>query len=737
VARALFLTLLALTAGLPFLQAGLHPVAQALLPAGLGVLTLVALAAGVLPSTSPCFRPRWPLLLGLLLLVASAWRSVYLELTLQALLLYAAYSLAGLLAFHLCVRAQDRAALASALAGGALLAAGAALLAYLQAPAGSLYGAALWGTFPTSNALAGYLLLGVFCAVGLASAARGRAGQWGWGLCGGLLAATLVGTSSRGGILAAGVGLLGYGIGAARLVPGRGRRMAALVGAGLLAMVVGVALWEGPASLARWAHLPSALTGATAEPSFRWRQLIYTWSLAMIRDHPLLGTGPGTFPLVLGQYQQVPYVTGRYAHNAWLQFAAETGVPFALLILLGFGLSIRQGLRALQAAGSERPVLLGILAALFASAAHAVLDFDWSLPAIALPVCLLVGALGALGQESARTVQATMPRVPARILWGALAAVAAAAFLLGAIRSFAVSLQQEGRAALARGALEEAEGAFRAARRLNPAWYAPRYWLAEVALRQGRREKAVAEAEGAARVNPADGDAALQLGRMLRAAGRLTEAEAALRRAVALEPASRLEFYVNLGDFFTATGRPAEALHWYRRGVEIFPPSLVRGPEARCLAPGDRYLLGQIFGRMAALARRNGQPSEAEAAALESAALQAPAAEGICSGFLAPGQGSPEATLITYWTIRGRGDAVPSRLFAQGVTDWRQPLDAPAKIRVTRILALAASESAAEIRYELEVAGPRGRVARLRAADRLVVEKGAWVLAGPAALHGG
>ncbi len=738
-ARALFLTLLALTAGLPFLQAGLHPVAQALLPAGLGVLTLVALAAGVLPSTSPCFRPRWPLLLGLLLLVASAWRSMYLELTLQALLLYGAYSLAGLLAFHLCVRAQDRAALASALAGGALLAAGAALLAYLQAPAGSLYGAALWGTFPTSNALAGYLLLGVFCAVGLASAARGRAGQWGWGLCGGLLAATLVGTRSRGGILAAGVGLLGYGIGAARLVPGRGRRMAALVGAGLLAMVVGVALWEGPASLARWAHLPSALTGATAEPSFRWRQLIYTWSLAMIRDHPLLGTGPGTFPLVLGQYQQVPYVTGRYAHNAWLQFAAETGIPFTLLLLAGFVLSIRRGLRFLRAAApDERPLVLGILSALLASAAHALLDFDWSLPAIALSICLLLGTLWPAPGEGSGTAQAAAARGPTpRILQGAIAVVAAVAFLLGVTRSFALSLQQEGRAALARGALEEAEGAFRAARRLNPAWYAPRYWLAEVALRQGRREKAVAEADRAARVNLADGDAHFQLGRMLRAAGRLTEAEAALRRAVALEPASRLEFYVNLGDFFTATGRPAEALHWYRRGVEIFPPSLVRGPEARCLAPGDRYLLGQIVGRMAALARRNGQPSEAEAAALESATLQAPAAEGICSGFLAPGQGSPEATLITYWTIRGRGDAVPSRLFAQGVTDWRQPLDAPAKIRVTRILALAASESAAEIRYELEVAGPRGRVARLRAADRLVVEKGAWVLAGPAALHGG
>jgi hypothetical protein len=56
---------------------------------------------------------------------------------------------------------------------------------------------------------------------------------------------------------------------------------------------------------------------------------------------------------------------------------------------------------------------------------------------------------------------------------------------------------------------------------------------------------------------------------------------------------------------------------------------------------------------------------------------------------------------------------------------------------MTRILSLAASETAAEIRYELEIAAPGGRSVRVRVADRLVVEKGAWVLAGPAPLPGG
>jgi hypothetical protein len=51
---------------------------------------------------------------------------------------------------------------------------------------------------------------------------------------------------------------------------------------------------------------------------------------------------------------------------------------------------------------------------------------------------------------------------------------------------------------------------------------------------------------------------------------------------------------------------------------------------------------------------------------------------------------------------------------------------------MTRILALAASETDAEVRYELEITGPGGRLVRLLSADRLAVQDGAWVLAGPA-----
>ncbi|MBI2081471.1 MAG: O-antigen ligase family protein, partial [candidate division NC10 bacterium] len=688
VAQVLLLALLTIAAGLPLLQAGLHPVAQSLLSAALGVVTLVALVAGVLPAASPVFSPRWPFLLGLLLLVASAWRSVYLELTLQALLLFAVYLMAGLLARHVCAVPSHRAALAGTLAGTGILAAAVA----------SLSATPLRGPFPTSNALAGFLLLAAFCAAGLAATVRSQAGRWAWGAGVVLLAAALVGTRSRGGILAAAVGLVCFAAGAVRLLPGGGRRAAACAAAALVALAAGVALWEGPAGFGRWASLSTALTSGTAEPSFHWRQLVYTWTAGIIRDHPLLGTGPGTFPLVLGRYQQVPYVTGRYAHNAWLEFAAETGLPFTALVLLGFGLSVRRALRAIREGQDEAPLRLGIAAAVLASATHALLDIDWSLPAIALPLSLLLGAVWATG-DAGETGEGAPSRLPARVLHAAAGLAAVGVFLLGATRSFAVSLQQEGRAALAQGALDDAEEAFRAARRLNPFWYAPGRWLGEVALLRGKAGEAVVEMAAAARLNPSDGESAFHLGRMLWAAGRLAEAEAALRRAIALDPASRLEFYGTLGDLLSATGRPAEALRWYRRAAELFPPSLVQGAEARCLAPGDRYLLGRILGRVVLLARREGRTAEAEAAAREATGLQAPAMGAICSVLPVAGQGSPEATVLSYWSARARGEAPPARLFARGVTDWRGPLESRRPVRVARVLSLAASETAAEIRY--------------------------------------
>ena len=77
---------------------------------------------------------------------------------------------------------------------------------------------------------------------------------------------------------------------------------------------------------------------ATSDNTGLDRQLWGTWALyraphavldvhkSYVADHPLLGTGPGTYHETFkGQY--APKAIGFHAHNMFLHVAAETGIP--------------------------------------------------------------------------------------------------------------------------------------------------------------------------------------------------------------------------------------------------------------------------------------------------------------------------------------------------------------------------------------------------------------------------
>ncbi len=93
------------------------------------------------------------------------------------------------------------------------------------------------------------------------------------------------------------------------------------------------------------------------------------WSTVpkMVRDHPLLGTGFGTFVLAWPQYQPDPALVGKpTAHNVFLNFAAETGLLglAAFLVLIGTGLA---GLWHRVQSSRGDPRTDGLWAALFAT----------------------------------------------------------------------------------------------------------------------------------------------------------------------------------------------------------------------------------------------------------------------------------------------------------------------------------------------------------------------------------
>lgn len=85
----------------------------------------------------------------------------------------------------------------------------------------------------------------------------------------------------------------------------------------------------------------TSITGVSGQTPLLWsRGLIWSGTLDMIRAHPFLGTGVGTFPSFYGEYHVPQDVSGGYtAHNDALQFWAERGV-LGILLFYAFAVSL-------------------------------------------------------------------------------------------------------------------------------------------------------------------------------------------------------------------------------------------------------------------------------------------------------------------------------------------------------------------------------------------------------------
>ena len=97
------------------------------------------------------------------------------------------------------------------------------------------------------------------------------------------------------------------------------------------------------------------------------RREINRSSLEMIRARPLTGWGLNTYVPVYRMFAH--YDDGTYvnrAHNDWLQFAAEGGIPFACVMLAIFFWSVRPAIRSIWG--------LGVIAV----ALHALVDYPFA-----------------------------------------------------------------------------------------------------------------------------------------------------------------------------------------------------------------------------------------------------------------------------------------------------------------------------------------------------------------------
>lgn len=110
-----------------------------------------------------------------------------------------------------------------------------------------------------------------------------------------------------------------------------------------------------------------------------------TWRLFL--DHPMVGTGLGTFQMVFPPYDSLyDGKIANHAHNDYLEVLAETGLIGGLCCAWFLGVLIRDSLRGMTELGSSLGSVLNLSGLLACSGilVHSLVDFNLHIPANAL-----------------------------------------------------------------------------------------------------------------------------------------------------------------------------------------------------------------------------------------------------------------------------------------------------------------------------------------------------------------
>jgi len=254
---------------------------------------------------------------------------------------------------------------------------------------------AWFGGYP--NALAGFLVIAFAPTLAWISV-RGR----GWdprvrrptlALAGCLMGFCLILTGSRGGYVAFAVTI----VTALLVVIPSGARRTLTIGAALC--LLGVILFI--------AHRSGMVSTGTTSMSARtdyWRGAV-----SIARDHPWLGTGPGTFGSIYPKYKTAQTEEAQLVHNNYLQMWSDSGLAAFVVFGLMWVVAIKDSFKLI---GQRRDdaAAIAICASLTGWVVHGFVDFDLYVPGVAFPAFILLGILQGLKELPAVTPVAERSR---------------------------------------------------------------------------------------------------------------------------------------------------------------------------------------------------------------------------------------------------------------------------------------------------------------------------------------
>jgi putative inorganic carbon (HCO3(-)) transporter len=128
-------------------------------------------------------------------------------------------------------------------------------------------------------------------------------------------------------------------------------------------------------------------------PGNSFTQRLYYWqaSLRMAKEHPLTGVGWRQFGLNYKFYKVPSANMSNYAHNAYLQVLAETGIPGCLFLLLTVFIFFKRGLKAIRECGNEQGLKIGLFCAGIAFLAHNLFEASFYFGQVSFLWWLILG----------------------------------------------------------------------------------------------------------------------------------------------------------------------------------------------------------------------------------------------------------------------------------------------------------------------------------------------------------
>lgn len=366
--------------------------------AGLWAISQIRRGA-LIATSSQTFLPL-SAFIGVIALQLAAGASSYRYATSSGLMLYLAYGCACFLITQTLTRTTEVRRLATGLTTfGVSL----AIFAVLQSLTfnGKIYwvrtprfGGWVYGPYVNHNHYAGLMemLAPIPLVFAFSKYAHGRT-RWVAAAAAAFMGATIFLSGSRGGMAA-------YALQVALffwfLFRERTRNGAALVLSAFLLIALASVAWIGGSEVTD--RISTVASHKTTDLRSDIRFSIYRDSLHLFLEHPILGSGLGTFPHVYPAFRSFyTSQTVNHAHNDYLELLTDTG-------LLGFGAgmwfvvtAVRRAVRKARtwSADVNGAVALAALIGISGILVHSLVDFNLQIPANAM-LFYVLGAIGAM-----------------------------------------------------------------------------------------------------------------------------------------------------------------------------------------------------------------------------------------------------------------------------------------------------------------------------------------------------